>query len=231
MQERPSASISLIACGIVSGYSPPCSMVSKRRPVPSICGSCGRLSGVISANSWMSFMVAQTGQNGSRPSYAAEQKFENRNRQYDSYDHHHHTARRDHRLGFSDDARRRDLSNIDPALGHGELWWRDLWWLDIYLGSGPWCSHRCFGSDPWCPHRCFIRQHLRHRVMPTGLMDFLLNCLLNCIETIFLPNCVDPTMSPSRCRVPAMILAMPIDVNRTKMLTRLGLGHARFLSF
>jgi hypothetical protein len=29
MQERPSASINLIACGIVSGYSPPCSMVSK----------------------------------------------------------------------------------------------------------------------------------------------------------------------------------------------------------
>ena len=49
MHERPSASISLIACGIVSGYSPPCSMVSKRRPVPSICGSCGRFSGVISS--------------------------------------------------------------------------------------------------------------------------------------------------------------------------------------
>jgi len=28
-QERPSASISLMACGIVSGYSPPCSIVSK----------------------------------------------------------------------------------------------------------------------------------------------------------------------------------------------------------
>ena len=29
---------------------PPCSMVSKSRPVPSRCGSCGRFSGVISAN-------------------------------------------------------------------------------------------------------------------------------------------------------------------------------------
>jgi hypothetical protein len=32
MQERPSASTTLMACGMVSGYSPPCSMVSKRRP-------------------------------------------------------------------------------------------------------------------------------------------------------------------------------------------------------
>jgi hypothetical protein len=38
------------SCGIASGYSPPCSMVSKRRPVPFMCGSCGRFSGVISAN-------------------------------------------------------------------------------------------------------------------------------------------------------------------------------------
>jgi hypothetical protein len=44
-----SALISLMACGIVSGYSPPRSMVLKRRPVRSRCGSCGRLSGVISA--------------------------------------------------------------------------------------------------------------------------------------------------------------------------------------
>jgi hypothetical protein len=41
----PSASINLMACGIVSGYSPPRSLVLKRRPVR----SCGRLSGVISA--------------------------------------------------------------------------------------------------------------------------------------------------------------------------------------
>jgi hypothetical protein len=32
------------AWGIVSGYSPPCSIISKRKPVPSICGSCGRFS-------------------------------------------------------------------------------------------------------------------------------------------------------------------------------------------
>src|SRR6202035_5652089 len=57
MQERPWASISLIACGIVSGYSPPCSIVSKRRPVPSMCGSCGRFSGVVSANLCVSFMA------------------------------------------------------------------------------------------------------------------------------------------------------------------------------
>jgi hypothetical protein len=46
--EAASASINL-ACGIVSGYSPPCSTVSKRKPVPSRYASCGRLSGVISA--------------------------------------------------------------------------------------------------------------------------------------------------------------------------------------
>jgi hypothetical protein len=45
VHERSSASISisLMACGIVSGYSPPCSVVSKRRPVPSRCGSWGRI--------------------------------------------------------------------------------------------------------------------------------------------------------------------------------------------
>src|SRR6266478_3497049 len=66
MQERPSASISLIACGMVSGYSPPCSMVSKRRPVPSISGSCGRLSGVISVILWVSFIARpfSTGEGG-----------------------------------------------------------------------------------------------------------------------------------------------------------------------
>src|SRR5260370_25740566 len=57
MQERPSASVSLIACGIVSGYSPPCSSVSKARPVPSIDGSCGRFSGVIFSYLRASFMA------------------------------------------------------------------------------------------------------------------------------------------------------------------------------
>ena len=66
MQERPSASTSLIACGVVSGYSAPFSMVSKRRPVPSISGSCGRLSGVISVNLWVSFIAHpfSTGEGG-----------------------------------------------------------------------------------------------------------------------------------------------------------------------
>src|SRR2546421_12234276 len=56
MQERPSASVTLMACGIVSGYSPPCSIVSKRRPVPFMLGSWGRFSGVISSNLWVSFI-------------------------------------------------------------------------------------------------------------------------------------------------------------------------------
>jgi hypothetical protein len=32
MQERPWRSVTLIACGLASSYSPPCSIVSKRRP-------------------------------------------------------------------------------------------------------------------------------------------------------------------------------------------------------
>src|ERR1700730_2662749 len=58
MQERPSASVSLMACGIVSGYSPPpCSSVSKVRPVPSLDGSWGRFSGVIFSYLRVSFMA------------------------------------------------------------------------------------------------------------------------------------------------------------------------------
>src|SRR5437016_11986322 len=56
MQERPSAPVTLMPCGIVSGYSPPCSIVSKRRPVPFMLGSWGRFSGVISSNLWVSFI-------------------------------------------------------------------------------------------------------------------------------------------------------------------------------
>src|SRR6266446_10643636 len=56
MQERPSASVTLMDCGIVSEYSPPCSIVSKRRPVPFMLGSWGRFSGVISSNLWVSFI-------------------------------------------------------------------------------------------------------------------------------------------------------------------------------
>src|ERR1700682_3629895 len=67
--------------------------------------------------------------------HPAEQNFDNRNRQYDGYDHHHHTARRDHRLGVSDDARRRDRSDVHPARDNGGL-------LDIYPAIDPRGSHR-----------------------------------------------------------------------------------------
>ena len=40
----------------VSGYSPPCSIVSKRSPDPFMLGSWGRFSGVISTNLWVSFI-------------------------------------------------------------------------------------------------------------------------------------------------------------------------------
>src|SRR3954451_19841861 len=53
MHDRPSASVTRIACGMVSGYSPPCSRFSKTNPVPVPQGSCGRFSGVISSNSWV----------------------------------------------------------------------------------------------------------------------------------------------------------------------------------
>jgi hypothetical protein len=39
-------------------------------------------------------------------------------------------------------------------------------------------------------------------------------------------NFIDLMVSTCRCRVPAMIPAIPIDVNRTKMLTRFSLAHA-----
>src|ERR1700716_1378976 len=52
--------------------------------------------------------------------HPAEQNFDNRKRQYDSYDHHHNAARRHHRLrlALGDDVRlqRRDVRDIDPAL-------------------------------------------------------------------------------------------------------------------
>src|SRR5258705_13357166 len=56
MQERPSASVILMACGIVSGYSPPCSIVSNVRPDPFMFGPWGRFSGGISSNLWVSFI-------------------------------------------------------------------------------------------------------------------------------------------------------------------------------
>ena len=58
--------------------------------------------------------------------------------------------------------------------------------------------------------------------MPLGLINFLLNFM----DLKFSLNVLDLTGSTCRCRVPAMIPAMPIDVNRTKMLTHFGLAHA-----
>src|ERR1700730_901992 len=60
-----------------------------------------------------------------------------------------------------------------------------------------------------------IRRHCRHRVTPLG---FCLNFQLNCVGNLMMPA--------GRCRVPAMIRAMPIDMRRTEMLTRFGLAHA-----
>src|SRR5258708_375536 len=60
MQERPSASVTLMDCGIVSEYSPPCSIVSKRSPDPFMLESWGRFSGVISSNLWVSFIRASS---------------------------------------------------------------------------------------------------------------------------------------------------------------------------
>ncbi len=58
------------------------------------------------------------------------------------------------------------------------------------------------------------------------MIDFLQNLMLG-----FFLDFMDPVKSTRRCRVPAMIGAMPIDVHRTKMPMRFGLGHARLRSF
>jgi len=64
--ERPSASVGLMTCGIVSGYSPPRSSVSKVRPVPSIDGSCGRFSGVIFSYLRVSLMACLSSNSADR---------------------------------------------------------------------------------------------------------------------------------------------------------------------
>jgi len=66
-------------------------------------------------------------------SHAAEQKFDNRNRQDDDDDHHHNAARRDQRLGFADGGRRRDWNDIDPARDNGG-------WLDVQPAIDRWLS-------------------------------------------------------------------------------------------
>jgi len=59
--------------------------------------------------------------------------------------------------------------------------------------------------------------------MPFGLINFWPS---NFWLIDFLLNFMDQMVSTCRCRVPAMILAMPVDVHRTEMLTSFGLGHA-----
>src|SRR6266404_1057501 len=79
---------------------------------------------------------------------------------------------------------------------------RELRWFDIHPAI-----------DPRFLRRFFIGWHLRHRVMPLGLIDLPLSVALK------LPlHFADLMVSTRRRRVPAMILAMPIDVDRTKML-------------
>src|SRR6266566_5267076 len=136
------------------------------------------------------------------PDHAAEQNSDNRKRQCDGDDQ--RAVRRDHRLGFAfDDGRRRVLNDIGPARDNGQL--RRL---DIHPAIHPW---RWLGS--------FIRQHLRHRLTPFGLIDCSLNLLdLTMSMALMLPA--------SRYRVPAMVSAMPVEMYRTEMLTRFGLAHA-----
>ena len=63
--------------------------------------------------------------------------------------------------------------------------------------------------------------------MPFGLIHFSLNFM----HLVFSLNVPELMVSTCRCRVPAMILAVPIDVNRTKMLTRFGPAQAGHRSF
>jgi hypothetical protein len=142
----------------------------------------------------------------SSQSRAAEQNFDNHKRQSDGDDHYQH-ARCDHRLGVVDDRRRRDLNDIDPARDNGG-------WLDIYPAI-----------HPWCLHRFFIRQHLRHRVSPSGLIDFLPN-LMDLMVVTCRCRIMDLMVPTCGCRVPTVFRAMPIEMYRTEVLTRFGPAHA-----
>ena len=135
----------------------------------------------------------------SNRSHSAKQKLDNRKRQYDGDDSHHRVARRDRRLGFAigdDDGRR----------------WRSL--RDISQAFDPWYRRYQFGLRFIGGHRVrgstqvwrWNRDQVRRRLGMTHAMA-------NPMET-------------RRCRVPTMLRAMPIKVNRTKMLTRFGLAHA-----
>ncbi len=146
--------------------------------------------------------------------HAAEQQLDRRKRQcqYEADKNQHHGARRDHRLGLAlDDGRRLDLDEADPAHDNGGRWRFDI-------SPAIW---------RWRPHSLVIRQHRRHRVMPFGLIHFSPNLM----HLVFSLNVPELMVSARRCRVPAMILAAPMDVNRTKMLAHFGPAQAGHRSF
>src|SRR6266851_7398926 len=132
----------------------------------------------------------------------AEQNFDNRNRQYDGYDHHHQAARRHHRLGLwdgDDELRGRDLRDIGPALFP--------WCRCDQISLGFIDGHRVRRSAQiggW--HRHYGGRRRLGLVMVRAMLT---------------------TMATYRCCVPAMIRAMPIDVRRMKRLARFSLAHAR----
>lgn len=124
----------------------------------------------------------------------AQQNFDDNKRhcQDDKHQYQQHAARHDCRFGVGfDDGRRCDLSNINPARSNGG------WQLDIYPSI-----------DPRSLQGGFIWQHLRHRFVPLGLIDFLLNSM---DLTLSQRPCRVPLKGT--CRVPAMILAMPVEVH------------------
>ena len=136
----------------------------------------------------------------SNRSHAAKQKLDNRKRQYDGDDNHHRVARRDRWLGFEigdDDGRRwRSLRDISPAF--------DPWYHRYQFGLRFIGGHRVRGSTQvWRWNR---DHEVRRRLGMTHAM-------------------ANP-MEKRRCRVPTMLRAMPIEVHRTKMLTRFGPAHA-----
>src|SRR5258706_6921135 len=137
----------------------------------------------------------------SNPSGATEQNFDNRNRQCDEDDHHHHVAQRDRRIGFSigddDGLRWHYLRDIGPAFDP---------WCHRYQGLGfigGHCVRRSAQVWRW------DRDHEAWRRLGLRMMHAMAN-----------------PMGTRRCRVPTMLGAMPIEVHRTKMLTRFGLAQA-----
>jgi hypothetical protein len=138
----------------------------------------------------------------SNRSLAAEQKLDNRNRQCDGDDHHHHhyAARRDNRLGLAlgddDGLRWHHLRDIGPAF--------DLWRRRYQIGLGFIGGHRVRRSAQ------VGRWHRDHKAR----------------RRLGMTHAMADPIGTRRCRVPTMLQAMPIEVHRTKMLTRFGLAHA-----